>query len=578
MTVSGWLKVGPKMFLFAGLMLAVGITVACGSSATATAIPTTAPTATVATPGVGVPTAIPATATTPTGEPVRQETVTIMNAVWGNERFAPRDAVGEVATYGRALHGYLVAGNERSEMIPGIASEWSISEDGLIWDFKIRDGVKFHDGSDLTLDDVVFTMDHTFGPEAATSALEASLASMAKATSGIEGVGTDTLRITHTKPFASFLFLVSEMVAPNSGAIMPKAYFEQVELDGYNRDPIGAGAFKMDTYKPDEQILLERFEDHYYQPDNGFSEDRRPKFQTLDLRLVSSLPTRVAALAAGNVDIIESNIAVRKQIERGGSRIIFSQESSYTWLFIPGCWKVELVCSKKDVREALDYAIDRQLIIDQLYSADSAVAKGWTAATPSALGYSPDLDPVPFDPVKAQELMARAGYPNGDGFPKLTIHTWEAGDVPFMPEQAEVIAKMWEDNLGIEVEVVVGDANTVRGRWLGRELDGEVIFRTNEARWDGGSNFNALYGTVDSAARVSEDPVLRAAMNEAFAVTAPELRQDAFNKVYKQLRDSHYDLSTLYVNLPWGVSSRIETWEPWPLAPYQTALWTIELK
>ena len=578
MTVSEWLKVSPKVFLFAGFMLILGIAVACGSSATSTALPTTAPTATVVAPADGVPTAMPDTATKPPQETVPQETVTIMNAVWGNERFVPRDAVGEVATYGRALHGYLVAGNERSEMIPGIATAWSISEDGLIWDFKIREGVKFHDGSVLTLDDVLFTMDHTFGPESAEFALEASLAAIAKTTASIEGVGTDTMRITHTKAFASFLFLLSEMVAPNSGAIMPKAYFEQVELEGYNRDPIGAGAFEVVTYKPAEQILLERFDDHYYQPDNGFSEDRRPKFQTLDLRLVSSLPTRVAALAAGNADIVESNIAVRNQIQRGGGRIIFSQESSYTWLFIPGCWKVELVCSNKDVREALDYAIDKQLIIDQLYSSDSAVAKGWTAATPSALGYSPDLDPLPFDPVKAQELMTRAGYPGGEGFPKLKMNTWEAGDIPFMPEQAEVIAQMWETNLGIEVDVVVGDANTIRGRWLARELDGEVIFRTNEARWDGGSNYNALYGTLDSAARVSEDPVLRAAMNEAFAIVTPELRQDAFNKVYKQLREAHYDFSTLYVNLPWGVGPRIATWEPWPLAPYQTALWTIELK
>lgn len=576
MTVSGWLKVSPKAFLYAAVMLALWIAVACGGSAAAT--PTTATAAQAAATPVPVPTAIPAAAPKPGAVTVRQEKVTIMNAVWGNERFVPRDAIGEVATYGRALHGYLVAGNQRSEMIPGIATGWNISQDGLTWNFKIRDGIKFHDGSKLTLDDVVFSMDHTFGPKAAVEALEASLASVARTTASIEAVGTDTLRITHTKPFASFLFLVSELTAPNSGAIMPKAYFERVGLEGYNRIPIGAGPFKMVTYKPAEQMLLERFDDHYYQPGNGFGEDRRPKFKTLDLRLVSSLPTRVAALAAGNADIVESNTAVRNQIERGGGRVIFSQESSYTWLFIPGCWKTELACSKKDVRQALDYAIDKKLIIDRLYSADSAVSKGWGAATPSALGYSADLDPFPFDPAKAKELLARAGYPGGQGFPKLTINTWQAGDVPFMPEQAEVIAQMWKDNLGIKVEVVVGDANTVRGRWLGRELDGEVIFRTNEARWDGGSNYNALYGQLDSAVRMSEDLVLKRALDEALAVVAPDQRHAAFNKAYKVLREAHYDFSTLYVNLPWGVGPRIAAWEPWPLAPYQTALWTIALK
>lgn len=98
--------------------------------------------------------------------------------------------------------------------------------------------------------------------------------------------------------------------------------------------------------------------------------------------------------------------------------------------------------------------------------------------------------------------MAEAGYPDGDGFGKLEIHTWKAGDVPFLPEQAQLIADMWEKNLGIDVEVIVGEAATVREPWYNRQLDGKVIVRANETRWDGGSITNAIYGDPEGSAHL----------------------------------------------------------------------------
>ncbi len=564
-------KLGAKLpltGLAAGLLLALA---ACGApaedGATTATTDTVAPQATAAPAAPAQPTEPPAAAmTTDTGGKV-----TLMNAVWATELFTPRDGVGETATYGRQMHAFWINGNENVEMLPGVLTDWSVSDDGLSWDLTIRDGITFHNGDPLTIDDAMFTMDYTFGPEAITESISPSIQAEASETASIEATGPNSLRVTHTSPKAFFPFFISELSFGIAGVLLPKNYFEGIGQDAYNDAPIGAGPFRLEKHVISEQILLERYDDY-------FLPERSPSFQTLDMRLVPEVATRVAALRAGDVDVIEANLSVKDQVEDGGGRMIWSQESSYMWILLPGCWEVQFPCNKKEVRQALDYAIDKDLIIGQLYGPEAAAAKGWNWATPNALGYSPDLDPFPYDPEKAQQLMVDAGYPDGDGFGTLEIHTWKAGDVPFLPEQAQLIADMWEKNLGIDVDVIVGEAATVRERWFDRQLDGKVIVRANETRWDGGSITNAIYGNPEGGAHLGgrRDDLVKVA-KDALAVVDPALRQEAFNQAYQILREEHYEFGTGYVNLPWGVGPRIASWEPWPVVAYQTAIWTMRL-
>ena len=546
---------------------------ACGSPAEEQAAPA-APAAAPAQQQATVAPTAPPQATEAPAPAMSENTggkVTLMNAVWATELFTPRDGVGETATYGRQMHAFWINGNENVQMIPGVLTDWSVSDDGLSWDLTIRDGVTFHNGDPLTIDDAMFTMEFTFGPEAVTNAISPSIQAEASETASIEATGPNSLRVTHTSPKAFFPFFISELSFGIAGVLLPKNHFESLGQDGYNDNPIGAGPFRLEKHVISEQMLLERYED-YFMP------ERSPSFQTLDLRLVPEVATRVAALRAGDADVIEANLAVKDQVEDGGGRMIWAQESSYMWILLPGCWEVQFPCNKKEVRQALDYAIDKDLIINQLYGPEAAASRGWNWATPNALGYSPDLDPFPYDPDKAKQLMADAGYPDGEGFGTLEIHTWKAGDVPFLPEQAQLIADMWEKNLGIDVDVIVGEAATVRERWFDRQLDGKVIVRANETRWDGGSITNAIYGNVEGNAHLGgrRDDLVKVA-KDALAIVDPALRQDAFNEAYKILREEHYEFGTGYVNLPWGVGPRITSWEPWPVVAYQTAIWTMKL-
>ena len=562
----------PTLILVVLLLMLVMILGACGSPAedggTAAPAANTAPEAT----------AVPAAAAQATQAPPAAMTedtggkVTLMNAVWATELFTPRDGVGETATYGRQMHAFWINGNENLEMVPGVLTDWSVSEDGVSWDLTLRDGIVFHNGDPLTIDDAMFTMEYTFGPEAVTESISPSIQAEAADTASIEATGPNTLRVTHVSPKAFFPFFISDLSFGIAGVLLPKTYFESLGVAGYNEAPIGAGPFRLEKHVISEQILLERFDD-YFDPDRG------PSFQTLDMRLVPEVSTRVAALRAGDADVIEANLAVKDQIEDGGGRMIWSQESSYMWILLPGCWEVQFPCNKKEVRHALDYAIDKDLIINQLYGPEAAASRGWNWATPNALGYSEDLDPFPYDPELAKQLMADAGYPDGEGFGTLEVHTWKAGDVPFLPEQAQLIADMWERNLGIDVEVIVGEAATVRERWFDRQLDGKVIIRANETRWDGGSITNGIYGNPEGSAHLGgRRDDLVAVAKEALSVVDPALRQAAFNKAYKILREEHYEFGTGYVNLPWGVGPRVTSWEPWPVVAYQTAIWTMKLQ
>ncbi len=357
--------------LLVGTAILLVVALAAGGSPAEEAS-TAAPADTAAAQATVAPTA-PAQATEAPAPAMTTDTggkVTLMNAVWGTELFTPRDGVGEAATYGRQMNAFWINGNENVEMLPGVLTDWAVSDDGLSWDLTIREGITFHNGDPLTIDDALFTMQFTFGPEAVTESISPSIQAEAAETASIEATGPNSLRVTHTTPKAFFPFFISELSFGIAGILLPKNYFESIGQDAYNDAPIGAGPFRLEKHVIAEQMLLERVDD-YFMP------ERSPSFQTLDLRLVPEVATRVAALRAGDADVVEANLAVKDQVEDGGGRFIWAQESSYMWILMPGCWEVQFPCNKKEVRQALDYAIDKDLIINSLYGPEAAASKGW---------------------------------------------------------------------------------------------------------------------------------------------------------------------------------------------------------
>lgn len=555
---------------------------ACGSSDEPTVNDTSAPTAVSGGASQTTPTTVPESADSPNTATVYSGSLKIMVGDFGSERFDVGYSLGLAGdmNYGRIMHGFLISDNVEREMVPGIASAWNLSEDGLTWTFTIREGVKWQDGTELTPEDVYWTFQHLFSADAKDFVIAPSSLRMSRQSDGIELDGRDVLLKT-TFPAPEIATTLSE-TGPGWFHVMPaRDEYHNTDAEiAYDKDPIGAGPLKLVKHVRASSMTFERFDDFYYQPDNGFPEDKRIPFEEVTLYLVPEESTRVSALRAGDADIAPVSLAAESQVESGGGRLIFGEEGNYVWLPFMHCWAdPALSCAKKDFRLALHYAIDKELIRDQLYGGEQVFqVKGWGAVTPSTIGYTTDLDPFPFDPDKARELMAAAGYPDGKGADKIVLHTWESTSMPFQTEAAQLAADFWRKELGLDVEVRVGNSQAIRKAWGDGELKGELIWRDNETRRDALSITVNGYGDAEGNIRRSDDPELQAQAQIAARIVDNDERAEALTDFYKVIRNEGYEIGIGYVNVPWGVGSRIANWEPYPLAPNISGLHTITLK
>jgi peptide/nickel transport system substrate-binding protein len=581
--------------LMALLGLTLILAVACGSAAPATpestatqaadTAPAAEPTAAPVEGDTSQPTSTPQAAAPPAEVEVNPGKLTWMVGDFGNERFDATFAGGKNDDYARQIHAFLVSSDAKDGqrvLAPGIATQWEISSDGLTWTYTIRKGVKFHDGRELTPEDALWTLQHTIGPQAKDYAAGGAPLDWSRIMNRIELTGSDRVSVTTKVPSADFLGDISEASGKWIGVVLPKraTLHDAKEEEAYDRNPIGAGIVRLVDHTPAQVMKFERFDDFYYQPKNGLPEDRRVNFQSLDMYVVPEEATRVAALRAGEADIAPVSLASRQQVEAGGGRVVFGQEGVAFLIHQMGCMKPHFPCHDKRVRQALNYAIDKALIRDRLYGGPEAMqVKGWIVVSPSTIGYSPDLDPFPFDPNKARQLLAEAGYPGGKGFGKLIVNTWVSGSMPLMPEAAQLVAEFWKRELGLDVEVKVGDQVALKEDFkLNENRYGQVRLSDATTRIDAGGYVRAFWGNPEPKDRAHDDPELFALMQKALAVTDPKEQSKALNAAYRRMRDEAYWIPVGHVNIPWGVGPRVLTWQPYPLAAYPSALHTITLK
>ena len=500
----------------------------------------------------------------------------------GNERFDNVNGAFGNLNYSTFMGSRLVAGSPEGELLPGIVTEWSLSPDGLTWTFDIREGVKFHDGSEMTVDDVMWTFRHVWDKECLDACASSARIDAARVTESIEQTGPKQIKVTHEFPNSGFIYQQMSELGRLTFVVNPKRpllFDKQQELD-YDKNPIMTGQMKLIGHVFGERISLERFADYYYHPDNGFPEDRRMKYSFLDLVAIPEEATRAAALRAGEADVAAVSLETEDQVEAGGGRIIFGDQGTYWRVVFPYFWvNPDNPFNKKEVRMAMEYAIDKELMMQRLYGGpEVAVVKGFGAVTPATIGYSPGLDPLPYDPDKARQLLADAGYPNGEGFGKLILNTWPSVDMPLLPESAQVAADFFEKELNLDVEVRVGDATALNAAWAAGDLAGQMLWRDNETRVDAAGITRGEYGQEGASRRFHDDPALRKRTLEALAVIDLADREQALIDLYKDLRDEHYALSIGYVNTPWGLGPRIAAWEPWPTTPTPSGQYTMTLK
>ena len=150
--------------------------------------------------------------------------------------------------------------------------------------------------------------------------------------------------------------------------------------------------------------------------------------------------------------------------------------------------------------------------------------------------------------------------------------------MPLQTEAAQLAADFWRKELGLDVEVRVGNSQAIRKAWGNAELKGQLIWRDNETRRDALSITVNGYGDPEGNIRRSDDPELQAQAQAATRIVDNDERAKALTEFYKVIRNEGYEIGIGYVNVPWGVGSRSASWEPYPLSPNISGLHTITLK
>ena len=559
-----------------------------------------APPPTAADSGASAPAATPVPTAMPAMEPSDIEQFTVMVTTQGNELFNSKYAQGENNLWHRMAQVWLVGGSLKDGSLvldpeTGIASKWEIVDDGLSWEFTIREGIFFHNGEELDVDDVAFMANWSITEESSG----VSTVRIAREITNREVTGPNTFKYSFKEPLAFFGAAASEVDNTAIGTVISVDYWQslplgqtienctptdvcqQAEAFEKNPDPGLPGPFRVVNHRYEEEILYERFEDYFLR------EERPYPFRQLALRVVPELSTRVAALQAGEVDIIEADNTVVNQIQDSGGRIVYAPESVHIWINANGCDRetdndgLPIMCHDLRVRQALDYAIDKTQI-QALYGGSEAfeIDGMHGIGSPSGLGFDSDLAPFPYDPDLARQLMAEAGYPDGAGFNggrTFPIHTWTGAGAPLTVELSTLICENWKTELGIDCEVNVGEEVSLKEVQYAGEIAGQYLVRTNENTFDGGRRMLGRYAR--EGAYIAYDTDIAAVVLAAGAlIGTQEERHEAYHTALKTIYDKHYDFTPGFLNQPYGVSDRVTGWEPWPLAPYMSAMWTVTVK
>jgi peptide/nickel transport system substrate-binding protein len=344
-----------------------------------------------------------------------------------------------------ALHDAMVKPMPGNPMAPSLAESWTVSRDGLVYEFVLRKGVVFHNGDPFTADDVKFSFDRYKG--AAAKMLKERVAA-------VEIADPHRVRFRLKEPWPDFMTFYG---TPASGAgwIVPKKYLEKVGDDGFKRAPVGAGPYKLASFNPGIELVFEAH-DRYWR--------KAPSVKRMIWRVVPEDLTRLAMLKRGEVDVAYSLRGPLGEEARRtpGLKLVPTVISATQWLsFGPLAWDQKSPWHDRRVRLAAALAFDKNAI-NQAETLGHSKPTG--SIIPSAFEFALALPPYPYDPAQSKKLLAEAGYPNG----------FDAGDYAAdvsYSSVAEAIAN-YLSGVGIRTKVRPMERAAFLGQWKDKKIRG----------------------------------------------------------------------------------------------------------
>src|SRR5713101_1164045 len=309
--------------------------------------------------------------------------------------FDPAETPAQITPFAvlLALHDALVRPLPGERMGNSLAQSWTESPDGLVYEFKLRQGLRFHNGDPCTAEDVKFSFECYRG----TGATELHDKVMR-----VEIVDPLTVRF-HLKALWPDFMTFYGTTATAAGIVVPKKYMTQVGDDGFKKHPIGAGPYKFVSHKPGVEVVLEANPGYWR---------RVPIIKTLVMKSVPDANTRAVMLKSGEADIavaLDGPDAENLQKDPR-MQVVASKHASIFWIEFTEQWDPKSPWHDKRMRLAVNYALNRKAI-------NEAGCIGFCppagVIVPRVMDFALQVEPLPYDPQKAKQLLTEAGYPNG---------------------------------------------------------------------------------------------------------------------------------------------------------------------
>lgn len=333
----------------------------------------------------------------------------------------------------------LVGVDARGRIVPRLAESFEVAPDGLAYTFHLRRGVRFHNGRPLAADDVKFSFERLMAPETRYKRIDEW-----RAVRSVETPDPQTVVIRLREPYAPFL----AALADPSASVVPREAVATLATA-----PVGTGPFRFVEWVQESHLRLRRFEDYWDAP--------RPYLDEVVFRFIPDPAAAVTAFLAGDVDVVgvlPDQLPLLQSPGARPSRLVTGPANVVQVLALNHArppW------NKLEVRQAVAYAVDRQQLID-------AVSQGravplYSGLTPENEYFVPLDNPYPYDPARARELLARAGYPDGVRATLVVPSVYE-----FHVQTAQVLQQQLA-KAGIRLQIQLVDW----ARWLSEVYAGE---------------------------------------------------------------------------------------------------------
>lgn len=419
-----------KQVVRIGIALALIVLFAAACAPTPLAVPTTAPVAPGAPTAVPGATNAPSAAATAAPKPAANQQIVIVQGsdpeTLDCQATTTRSTMNVCGAINEPLMKVAFSPSGASSVVPVLATSWKLVND-TTWQVKLRDNVKFSNGEPFDADAVKYSMDRIMNKDNKWPSFK-----YVSTIDHVEVVDKTTVNFITKAPDPLFPMNTTMVY------MVPPKYTAQVGNQGFANKPIGTGPFKLVEWVKDDHLTLQANTDYW---------GNKPKLTQVTFKPIPEAATRTAAIKTGQADMVTplsiSDIASLQQSE--GVRVV--QAPTLRVMYVVLDQANNDIMKNTKVRQALNYAIDKDAIVKDLFQGYGIKLKG-EGLSPEFYGYNPDLEPYPYDPVKAKQLLTEAGYPNG-----FSVTMWSPrGRYPLDYETAQAVAGQL-DKVGVKVDV-----------------------------------------------------------------------------------------------------------------------------